>query len=190
GVGMHGVSKANVKGQTTVIYGCGPIGLMAVASAKFKGASKIIAIDVVDEKLEMAKKMGADVVINSKTQSDLEIVLAETNGSGADIVIDYTGNNFAINAGFKLVRKSGTVVLVGLTSGLTSLDLANDIIYKEATVYGVTGRLMYETWDECLEMLKSGFDLAPLMSGPFALKDFEKAFEEVKTATGRVVMTV
>lgn len=188
GVGMHGVSRADVKGKTTVIYGCGPIGLMAVAAAKFKGASKIIAIDVVDSKLEMAKKMGADVVINSKQQNDLEIVLKETNGSGADAVIDYTGNNFAIRAGFKLVRKSGTVVLVGLTSGETPLDLANDIIYKEAAVYGVTGRLMYETWDECLEMLRSGFDLRPLMSGPYALKDFEKAFEAVKTAVGRVVM--
>ena len=86
------------------------------------------------------------------------------------------------------MRKSGTVVLVGLTSGETPLDLANDIIYKEAAVYGVTGRLMYETWDECLEMLRSGFDLRPLMSGPYALKDFENAFEAVKTAVGRVVM--
>ncbi|MEA5083663.1 MAG: alcohol dehydrogenase catalytic domain-containing protein [Lachnospiraceae bacterium] len=188
GVGMHGVSKADVKGKTTVIYGCGPIGLMAVACAKFKGASKIIAIDVVDDKLEMAKKMGADVIINSKTQSDLETVKAETNGSGADVVIDYTGNKFAIKAGFQLVKKSGTMVLVGLTSGETSLDLANDIIYKEATVYGVTGRLMYQTWDECMEMLNAGFDLKPLMSGPYALKDFEQAFEAVKTATGRVVM--
>ncbi|MPM77583.1 L-threonine 3-dehydrogenase [bioreactor metagenome] len=80
------------------------------------------------------------------------------------------------------------MVLVGLTSGETSLDLANDIIYKEATVYGVTGRLMYQTWDECMEMLNAGFDLKPLMSGPYALKDFEQAFEAVKTATGRVVM--
>ena len=47
---------------------------------------------------------------------------------------------------------------------------------------------MYQTWDECNEMLESGFDLRPLMSGPYALKDFEKAFEAVKTATGRVVM--
>lgn len=188
GVGMHGVSKADVKDKVAVIYGCGPIGLMAVAAAKFKGASKIIAIDVVEEKLEMAKKMGANVVINSKLQSDVEVVNSETNGSGADVVIDYTGNKFAIKAGFQLVRKSGTIVLVGLTSGETSLDLANDIIYKEATVYGVTGRLMYQTWYECLEMLKSGFDLKPLMSGIYALKDFESAFEATKTATGRVVM--
>lgn len=188
GVGMHGVSRGDVRGKTTVIYGCGPIGLMAVACAKFKGAKKIIAIDVVDDKLEMAKKVGADVVINSKTQKDLDIVLSETNGRGADVVIDYTGNKFAIKAGFQLVRKGGTMVLVGLTSGDTPLDLTSDIIYREATVYGVTGRLMYQTWEECNEMLENGFDLAPLMSGPFALKDFEKAFEAVQTSTGRVVM--
>ncbi|MGL4791628.1 MAG: zinc-binding dehydrogenase [Anaerotignaceae bacterium] len=190
GVGMHGVSKADVNGKTVIIYGCGPIGLMAVASAKFKGAGKIIAIARSNDKLEMAKKMGADVIINTKEENALEVVLSETNGSGADVVIDYTGSHLAINEGFKLVRKAGTVVLVGLTSGMTSIDLSNDIIYKELTIYGVTGRLMYETWDECLDMLKSGFDLAPLMSGPYPLKDFEKAFAAVKTSTGRVVMTL
>ena len=82
------------------------------------------------------------------------------------------------------------MVLVGLTSGDTALDLTNDIIYREATVYGVTGRLMYQTWDECNEMLEDGFDLAPLMSGPYELKEFKTAFEAAKTSIGRVVMTV
>jgi len=178
GVGVHGVSAAQVKGQNVLIYGCGPIGLMAIGAAKAWGAKKIIAADVFDAKLEVAKKMGADVVINSKENDAVAGAIAETDGIGPDIVIDYTGNGHAINDGFKALRKNGKFVMVGLPAKNLDLNATDAIIYKEATVIGVTGRLMYETWDECIELLKTpGFSLEPVIGGVYPLKDFQKAFD-------------
>jgi threonine 3-dehydrogenase len=182
GVGVHGVTSALVKGQNVVIFGCGPIGLMAVGAARAHGAEKIIAVDVFDEKLAVALKMGADLIFNSK-RDDIPAKAAELfGGIGADIVIDYTGNQSAIQSGFSTLRKGGRFVMVGLLGGDITFNFNDNIIYKEATVIGVTGRLMYETWEECEKILATpGFDITPCIGGTYPLKDFEDAFEAIKS---------
>jgi threonine 3-dehydrogenase len=181
GVGVHGVSVAGVKDKTVLVYGCGPIGLMAIGAAKVWGAGKIIAIDLFDEKLNLAKTMGADVTFNAKNTDAVKAVIEATDGIGADIVIDYTGSGKAILDGFTSLRKGGRMVLVGLPSKDLSINLSDAIIYKEATVIGVTGRLMYETWEECEQILATpGFSLDPVIGGIYPLKDYEKAFEALE----------
>lgn len=180
GVAVHGVSAAEVSDKTVVIYGCGPIGLMAIGAAKAWNAQKVIAIDVAKSKLDVAKVMGADVVIDGSLEEPIKAVLKETS-YGADVVIDYTGNLKAIKAGFKMVRKGGRFVLVGLSNGTIELDLSEEIIYSELTVIGVTGRRMYQTWKQCAELIESGkFNIKPVISGEYALRDYEKAFEAIK----------
>ena len=180
GVGVHGVSVGQVKGQNTLVYGAGPIGVMAAGAAKVMGAKKVICVDVFDAKLELAKKMGADVVINGKNEDVVKRVLEETDGIGADVVIDYTGNEQAIRTGFAALRKNGRFVIVGLPSRDVTLNLSDCIIYKEATFTGVTGRLMYETWDECAQILATpGFSLDPVIGGIYPLKDYQKAFDDI-----------
>lgn len=189
GVAVHGVDAADVKGKVVVINGCGPIGLMAVGAAKAWGAAKVIALDVVPGKLEVAKEMGADVTIDSM-KTDAPKAVWEETGHGADVVIDYTGNLTAIKSGFKMIRKGGRYVLVGLPNGKLEIDPTEDIIYKEATVIGVTGRLMYKTWEQCLELLNSDkFNIKPAISGEYALRDFEKAFDAIKAgAAGKMLL--
>lgn len=179
GVGMHGVDKGDVKDQDVVIYGCGPIGLMAIGCAKVFGAKTITAVDVFDEKLAVAKKMGADHIINSKDEDAVKIVMERT-GHGADVVIDYTGNDIAIRSGFNMLKKGGRFVMVGLPNGETALDLANMVIYKEATVIGVTGREMYKTWEQCEEVLKSPlYNVDATIGGVYKLEEFEDAFKAI-----------
>ena len=126
---------------------------MAIGAAKTWGAKKIFAVDVFDAKLEVAKAMGANMIFNSKNSDAVKAVKDATDGVGADIVIDYTGNGRAILDGFASLRKGGKMVLVGLPSKDLTINLSDNIIYKEATVIGVTGRLMYETWEECEQLL-------------------------------------
>lgn len=179
GVGVHGVDAAQVKNQDIVIYGCGPIGLMAVGAAKCWGAKKITAIDVFDNKLEAAKQMGADIVINSKEEDAVKLVMNRTK-HGADVIIDYTGNARAIRSGFDMLKKGGRFVLVGLPNGEVSLDLSDNVIYKEATVIGVTGRLMYKTWEQCEEILKNpAYNAAAAVGGVYKLEDYEEAFAAI-----------
>ena len=189
GVAVHGVDCARVEGKSVVINGCGPIGLMAVGAAKAWGATQVIALDVVDEKLEVAKQMGADCVMNSlKVNAPGEIV--KLTGGGADVAIDYTGVVPAIKSMFQMITNGGTIVLVGLPNNTIELDLTSEIIYKEATVIGSTGRLMYKTWEQCIDLINSGkFNIQPVIAGKYALRDFEKAFEAIKAGVpGKMIM--
>lgn len=181
GVAVHGIDKAQVEGQDVVIYGCGPIGLMAVGAARVFGAKTITAVDVFDDKLDVAKKMGADYIINSRN-SDAAAEVHKRVSHGVDVVVDYTGNAVAVKSGFDMLRKGGRFVMVGLPNGDFSFDFANNIIYKEVVVVGVTGRLMYKTWQQCEMVLKDPrFDLNIVIGGRYAMKDFEKAFEDIKS---------
>ena len=106
------------------------------------------------------------------------------------MVIDYTGNAKAIQEGFKVLKLRGRYTFVGLPNGRVPLDLSEDIIYKEARVNGVTGRLMYETWWQCNELLKSGkFDIKPAMGNIYPLKEYEKAFKDIENGCpGKMIL--
>lgn len=180
GVGVHGISVGAVSGQNTLVYGAGPIGVMAVGAARAMGAKKVICVDMFESKLELARKMGADAVINAKSVDVLKAIMAETDGIGADVVADYTGNEQAIRLGLDALRKNGTFVVVGLPSKDVSLNLTDAVIYKEAVLIGVTGRLMYETWEECSNILAApGFSLDPVVGGIYPLKDYQAAFDDI-----------
>lgn len=190
GVGVHGVFAGEIGGKTAAIYGCGPIGLMGIGAASASGASKIFAMDIFEKKLDVAKEMGADVTLISGKDDVVKTILDATDGRGVDVVIDYTGNSNAIREGFKVLRLGGRFTLVGLPNGETSLDLTESIIYKEAYVNGVTGRLMYKTWWQCNSLIKSGkFDINPVIGGIYPLKEFEKAFEDLKNGVpGKMIL--
>ena len=177
GVAVHGVAEAEVQGKSVLVFGCGPIGLMAVGACKVWGAKDIFAADIFDDKLAVATKMGADHVFNATDTAFSDKVLKATNGIGVDVVIDYTGSTPAILTGLALTRKGGRFVIVGLPNKPVTLDLSDLIIYKEITMIGVTGRRMYETWEQCKEILASDlFDIKNIVGGIYPLKDFEAAF--------------
>ena len=107
GAGIHGVEAAEVNGKTVLVSGCGPIGLTAISASKTFVAVKVIACDLIDEKLEVAKKMGADAVLNS-AKCDLPAeVRTLTGGVGVDAAIDITGAEPALNSALKCLRAAG-----------------------------------------------------------------------------------
>jgi len=189
GVAVHGVDKGDVEGKDVIIYGCGPIGLMAVGAAKVFGAKTITAIDIFDPKLEVAVKMGADYIINSK-ESDPVAQVHQRVAHGVDVVIDYTGNPHAINTGFDMLRKGGRYVMVGLPSSDILFSFTNKVIYKEATVIGVTGRLMYKTWEQCEQVLADPrFNFEMVVGGVYKLKDYGMAFQAIADgAPGKMLL--
>ena len=191
-VAVHGVLSGEIGGLTCVIYGCGPIGVMGVGTAHASGASKVFAMDVFDDKLALAAKMGADVTINTAKEDAVKIVLEATGGKGVDVVVDFTGNNAAICDGFKMLKKGGRFTFVGLPGKDITMDLVENVIYKEAHCNGVTGRLMYKTWYQCCDLLKSGkLDIRPVIGGIYELCDFEKAFDDIAHgAPGKMIFKV
>lgn len=184
GVAVHGVDAAQVKGKRVLVFGCGPIGLMAVGACKALGARQVIAADIVDNKLAAAAGMGADLALNSLDAAFSEKVLAATEGAGADASIDYTGSGPALRAALSLTRKGGRCVLVGLPNQPVTLDLSELVIYRELTLVGVTGRRMYETWAQCEEILAGGrFHIDRVVGGVYPLARFEEAFQAIQSGS-------
>lgn len=178
GVAAHGVLMHNLAGSSVAVFGCGPIGLFAVGIARAAGASQVYAVDVVDFRLKMAKQMGATATFNPAKDDVPAAILDQTKGAGVDCFIELSGSSAAVKQGFAVLRNGGAVSLIGLPSAEVKLDLTQDIIYKEARVFGSTGRGMFDTWYKVTALLGNGqVDAARVITHRFRLSEFEQAFE-------------
>src|ERR1700745_1598626 len=148
GNAVHTVLAGAIAGQTVLVTGCGPLGLMSIAVAKACGSSTVFATETNEHRRGMAKKMGADVVINPAAEDAPAKILGETNKTGVDVLLQMSGNPTAIQQGFKALRAGGRASLLGIPTENVPLDLVNDVIFKGATVQGIYGRRMEETWGE------------------------------------------
>lgn len=178
GNAVHTMNHFPVEGKDVVIVGCGPIGLMGVNVSKAYKANKIIAIEVNEYRLNLAKKLGADVIINPLKEDVIARVLAETNGRGADVIGEFSGNKTAIEQAFKYLKKGGGMSMLGIPSKDIDLDVAEDIVFKGAKVYGVVGRLIYDTWFEVKRLIdKDLLDLDTLITHTYPMSNIIEAMD-------------
>ncbi|HKW33747.1 MAG TPA: L-threonine 3-dehydrogenase [Candidatus Acidoferrum sp.] len=181
GNAVHTVLAGPIAGQTVLVTGCGPIGLMSIAVAKACGSSTVFATETNEARRAMAKKMGADVVINPAAEDAVKRILKETDGTGVDALLEMSGNPAAIQQGFRALRAGGRASLLGIPTESVPLDLVNDVIFKGATVQGIYGRRMYETWVQMTALLKAGrLNLEPLFGQREPLEKFEGAFAKLQ----------
>jgi len=181
GNAVHTVLAGAIAGRTALVTGCGPIGLMSIAVAKACGSSTVFATETNEQRRAMAKKMGADVVLNPAEEAAVAKILSETNSTGVDVLLEMSGNPTAIQQGFKALRAGGRASLLGIPTENVPLDLVNDVIFKGATVQGIYGRRMYETWVQMTALLKAGrLNLEPLFGERVKLEQFEDAFAKLQ----------
>src|SRR5438046_10159538 len=108
--------------------------------------------------------MGADVVMNPAAEDAVKRILGETDGTGVDALLEMSGNPMAIQQGFKALRAGGRASLLGIPTENVPLDMVNDVIFKGATVQGIYGRRMYETWLQMTSLWTTGrLHLEPLL---------------------------
>ncbi len=190
GNAVHTATVTAVAGKKVLVTGAGPVGLMAIAAAKALGARSVYASDLSDFRLNLAKTMGADLTVNPRTADVEAAVESATEGEGVDVLIEMSGAPSAIDTGFRVLKPGGEAALLGLTSAPITFDLDDHIIFKGATVHGVVGRRLWDTWYEMRGLLRAGaVDLAPIVTHRFALDDFERAFELMESGEcGKVVM--
>ena len=186
------VMNANVPGKSVAIFGLGPIGLMAVALAKALSAAQVIAVEYRNEyRKALAKKLGADVVLESDATT-VDRILELTGGDGVHDVLEFSGAAPALQQALQVVRPGGGLHLLGLYSNPVTLNLSDDVILRGVTLYGITGRRMFQTWYQMGGILRSGnVDLTPLVTHRFPLADYERALEVVRSREcGKVVFDV
>jgi threonine 3-dehydrogenase len=190
GNAVHTMLHFDIEGKDVAIVGCGPIGLMGVNIAKAMKSRKIIAIEINPYRIELAKKLGADVVINPKEEDVIKRVFEETNGKGIDVVCEFSGNKSAIEAAFKYVKPGGKMSMLGITEDDITFDLSNDFVFKGVTMYGVVGRLLFDTWDKVSYLINHHMlDLENIVTHVLPLEDVEKGMEIMMSGnSGKVVL--
>ncbi|MGB2668962.1 MAG: L-threonine 3-dehydrogenase [Candidatus Acidiferrum sp.] len=190
GNAVHTVLAGAISGQTVLVTGCGPIGLMSIAVAKACGSSTVFATETNEHRRKLAKEMGANFVLNPQTEDPVKKILEATGGTGVDVLLEMSGHPAAIQQGFKALRAGGRASLLGIPTENVPLDLVQDVIFKGATVQGIYGRRMYETWVEMTALLKAGrVNLEPLFGERIALENFESAFAKLQSGlAGKILM--
>lgn len=181
-----------VAGRTLLITGCGPTGLFAAAVARTSGAATIIASDVSEYRLDLARQVGVDHVLNAKTEtaeSLAETVRTITAGEGVDAALEMSGDPTALHHVFRAVKNGGRVTLFGIPTGSVCFDLPNEIIFKGIRVYGVTGRRLFSTWYRLAGLFKAGLNIKPVITHTLPMTDFAKGFDLIKSGQcGKVVL--
>lgn len=190
-IAFRAVRKANVEaGQTVVVFGLGAIGFLALQWLKIKGCSKVIVVDVFDEKLKLAERLGADVCINAKKQNAAEVVKKATDDKGADAAIEIVGSKVTQVQAIQVVRKLGTVVYCGISYDdlvIPNLELGK-ILRGEINIRGAWNSsispLPVSEWEASLGFMNSGkLKLNPLISHRFKLEECQTAFKMVYNRT-------
>jgi len=193
GIAVHGVLKDKIAGLSAVIIGAGPIGLFATSVASVAGASKVFVVDINNYRLDLAGKMGENIItLNSKKDDVVKIIKNETGEIGADIVIELSGSVSGTRTGFEVIGKNGRICLIGLHSQEVPLGLVNNVIYKEATIYGITGREMFNSWYLADRLIQSGkCSINEVLTHKFSLDKIEEAILTAEEGNcGKVIIDI
>jgi len=189
---LHGVEEARVKlGDSVAIIGAGPIGLLHMLTVKRMGAEKVIMVDVVEERLEFAEKIGADETVNAEKENVEEKIRNLTGGYGADVVIEAIGKPQTWEQALKLVRKGGTVLEFGGCPLGTEIKVnAEQLHYGETTVLG-TFHATPLHFRKALNLIASKtIDVAPLITRKMPLERIKEAFEILSTAKNEIKIAI
>jgi propanol-preferring alcohol dehydrogenase len=182
------VKKSGANSQhNMVIFGAGGLGLMGVQIARAITSANIICVDIDEAKLQMAKELGADHSVNSKDPDAVQKIMALCGGKGADCIIDFVNAPPTVKMGLAVIRKRGTMTLVGLFGGSIELPLVS-VPLKAITIQGAyTGN--YNDMLELLNLAKRGV-INPIISKRYSLSDANTALEDLKARKilGRAVI--
>ncbi len=192
GNAFHTALTADIPGSTVLVIGCGPIGCFAVGVARAAGAARVFAADLITRRLELAKQMGAHVCIDVTQEDPVQRVMGETHSEGVDVVCEMSGHPDAIRQALKCARPGGRVQLLGIPKKEVSIQIANDLIFKGLTVYGVVGRKMFETWYQMQSFLGSGlFDPSPVVTHTFPMQQIDDALAAIRSGeAGKVILEI
>ncbi|AKI98189.1 L-threonine 3-dehydrogenase [Kosmotoga pacifica] len=192
GNAVHTALVTDLTGKNVLITGAGPIGVMAAAIAKSAGAAKVIVTELKAFRKQLAKKMGADIVLDPREVNVEKEVKRLTDGNGVDFFMEMSGNLNAFKDGLKCTTNGGEVSLLGVFPGEIDIDINSLVIFKGLTLYGITGRRMFETWQIATELLKNKrVDLTPVVTHVLKMEDWEKGIESMlKGEAGKVVLEI
>ena len=188
GNAAHTALSFSLLGEDVLITGAGLIGSMAVAIAKFAGARYVVASDLSDYRLDIAKKMGATRVVNPAKGEKISDVVKELGMRGFDVGLEMSGSPKAFNEMIENMYNGSNISLLGILPSDFKVPWS-DIIFKAITMKGIYGREMWETWYKMEQMIIGGIDLNPVLTHRFGIDDFQKGFDAMEEGNcGKVIL--
>ena len=188
GNATHTALSFNVVGEDVLITGAGPIGIMAVAIARYAGARHVVITDVNPYRLELARQMGATRAIDVRTES-LDSVMRELHmEEGFDVGMEMSGVPSAFREMLRTMNHGGAIALLGILPKDTGIAW-DEIIFKGLAVKGVYGREMFETWYKMSSMLQSGLDIRSIITHRLPVSEYRRGFETMASGhSGKIVL--
>jgi L-iditol 2-dehydrogenase len=189
-VGLHAANQGGVKlGDTVLIYGSGCIGLVSLLASKAMGASKVIVVDVLENRLKTALKLGADHVVNPKEADVVTTVMELTQGKGAQVVIDTAAAEITVKQTADVLKTGGTIVLVGMTAKDEASFNFMKLMGKEGTLKTIFRyRNLYPV---AINAIASGtINVKDIVSHEFDFENTKEAFDFVVNNAQDVVKAV
>jgi alcohol dehydrogenase len=178
--GFGGAESGNIQiGDTVVVFAQGPIGLCAAAGARLKGASQIIVVDALENRLQMSKKVGADVIVNLTHTDPVEEIMRLTGGRGADVSIEALGTQKTFESCLRVLKPGGTLSSLGVYSKGINIPLeAFDAGLGDHTIITTLCPGGKDRMRRLMNIVGSGrIDLKPMVTHRFKLKDIVHAYE-------------
>ncbi len=188
GNATHTALSFDLVGEDVLITGAGPIGIMAVAIARYAGARHIVITDVNDYRLGLAKEMGATRALNV-TRESIDDTMDELGmEEGFDVGMEMSGNPQAFQDLLRTMHHGGKVAILGIPPDDMSIDW-NQVIFKGLILKGIYGREMFETWYKMSSMLQSGLNIGPIITHHFDVDDYQPAFELMESGqSGKIIL--
>ncbi len=188
GNATHTALSFDLVGEDVLITGAGPIGVMAVAVARYAGARHIVITDINDYRLDLARKMGATRALNVSNESIDQTMTDLGMEEGFDVGMEMSGNPSAFRDMLRTMHHGGKVAILGIPPDEMSIDWT-DVIFKGLVLKGVYGREMFETWYKMSSMLQSGLNIEPIITHHFAADEFQNAFELMESGqSGKIIL--
>jgi len=188
GNAVHTALSFDLLGEDVLITGAGPIGIMAAAIARHAGARHVVITDVNPFRLELARKMGATLAVNPRSQSLTDVQKQLDMREGFDVGLEMSGNPQAFRDMLANMCHGGKIAMLGIPSEPIEIDW-NIVVFNMLTIKGIYGREMYETWYKMSVMLESGLNIEPVITHRFHYTEFEKGFAAMKTGeSGKVIL--
>ncbi len=188
GNATHTALSFDLVGEDVLITGAGPIGIMAVAIARYAGARHIVITDVNDYRLGLAREMGASRAINVSRETIDDTMRELGMVEGFDVGMEMSGNPQAFRDMLKSMHHGGKISMLGIPPGDMAIDW-NEVIFKGLIIKGIYGREMFETWYKMSSMLQSGLNMDPIITHHFDIDEFQPAFELMESGqSGKVIL--
>jgi threonine 3-dehydrogenase len=189
GNAVHTALSFDVLGEDVLITGAGPIGVMAAAVVRHAGARHVVVTDVNPFRLDLARRMGATLALDVRTETLADAQERLKMREGFDVGLEMSGNPAAFRDMLANMCHGGKIAMLGIPEKEMAIDW-NTVIFNMLTIKGIYGREMYETWYKMTVMLQSGLDISPVITHRLPFTDFQQGFDAMLSGqSGKVVLT-